>query len=221
MANAADSTVTVIRITNADPRHFKAKVDKTVGRKGALLTGAEPWNIVVSPDGRRAFVANSSQDTISVIDATRHLVTTRSHGKKKNKLVGPSIIGHVPLRGSACDRDSSFHFQPRGLAVSKSSKQLLITSFLAFTTQSGRQGQDTGKQGVVCRFHINTKSSQIKHYRPLGDVTIAPENTGFTVDSTGDGVPDPVFAFPNQLQSIVIRGNQAYVPNIAASPQGP
>ena len=33
--------------------------------------------------------------------------------------------------------------------------------------------------------------------------------------------PDPTSAFPNQLQSIVIRGNQAYLPNIAASPSGP
>ena len=38
-------------------------------RSGALTTGAEPWNVVVSPDGRRAFVANSGQDTITVIDA--------------------------------------------------------------------------------------------------------------------------------------------------------
>ena len=34
-------------------------------------------------------------------------------------------------------------------------------------------------------------------------------------------MPDPTSAFPNQLQSIVIRGNQAYLPNIAASPNGP
>ena len=45
--------------------------------------------------------------------------------------------------------------------------------------------------------------------------------TGFTIDSTGDGQPDPTSAFPNQLQSIVIRGNTAYLPNIAASPTGP
>ena len=35
----------------------------------------------------------------------------------------------------------------------------------------------------------------------------------------GDGVPDPSTAFPNQLQSIVIRGDRAYLPNIAASPE--
>jgi YVTN family beta-propeller protein len=52
-------------------------------------------------------------------------------------------------------------------------------------------------------------------------VRIAPLVTGFTIDSTGDGVADPTSAFPNQLQSIVIRGNNAYLPNIAASPSSP
>jgi hypothetical protein len=37
----------------------------------------------------------------------------------------------------------------------------------------------------------------------------------------GDSVPDPSTAFPNQLQSIVIRGDRAYLPNIAASPESP
>jgi hypothetical protein len=45
--------------------------------------------------------------------------------------------------------------------------------------------------------------------------------TGFKVDSDGDGTPDDTSAFPNQLQSIVIRGDTAYLPNIAASPAGP
>src|SRR6266487_1403457 len=37
---------------------------------------------------------------------------------------------------------------------------------------------------------------------------------------TNPPAPD-TFAFPNQLQSVVIRGSQAYLPNIAASPTGP
>ena len=45
--------------------------------------------------------------------------------------------------------------------------------------------------------------------------------TGFQVDSNGDTVPDDTTAFPNQMQSIVIRGRNAFVPNIAASPDGP
>ena len=39
-----------------------------------LTTGAEPWNIVSSPDGKRIFVANSGQDTITVINALNRTI---------------------------------------------------------------------------------------------------------------------------------------------------
>ena len=63
VANAAGSSVTVIRIINATSPASRAGVEKTI------TTGAEPWNIVISPDGKRVFVANSGQDTITVINA--------------------------------------------------------------------------------------------------------------------------------------------------------
>jgi cytochrome c peroxidase len=68
---------------------------------------------------------------------------------------------------------------------------------------------------------INTRSTRLSGYRPKRLVTMSSQTTGFTVDSTGDGAPDATAAFPNQLGSIVIKGNNAYLPNIAASPSGP
>jgi YVTN family beta-propeller protein len=53
VANAAAGTVTVIRIKNANPNRFRAGVDRRVGRNGTIVTGAEPLNIVASPNGRR------------------------------------------------------------------------------------------------------------------------------------------------------------------------
>jgi YVTN family beta-propeller protein len=209
VANAAGGSVTVIRITRASPRRFRARPDRRAGRRGAIVTGAEPWNVVISPNGRRVFVANSSQDTITVIDATR------PRGKRK-------VIGHINLRKSLCNApDRNRHFQPRGLAVSRNNRTLLVTGFFAFARPGGRQGDDTGKEGVVCRVKIRTSSRKIRGYRARSRVAIAPQPSGFAVDSTGDGVADPTSAFPNQLQSVVIRGNQAYLPNIAASPTGP
>jgi YVTN family beta-propeller protein len=205
VANAAAGTVTVIRIVDRRPGSFRARVDRSVGRNGSFVTGSEPWNIVTSPDGRRVFVANSGQDTVTVLDARL-----------------PRIIGHVDLRRSRCgDPDRTRHFQPRGLAVTRGSTRLYVTSFLAFTRPGGRQGDDNGKQGLVCRLRIDTRSNRISAYQPAARIALAPRVTGFKVDSTGDGVPDDTSAFPNQLQSIVIRGNQAYLPNIAASPDGP
>jgi YVTN family beta-propeller protein len=217
VANAAAGTVTVIRIRRASSKRFRAGIYRRAGRKGKLLTGAEPWNIVTSPDGRRVFVANSGQDTITVINPRGK----RKRGRGRRKRV-PKVLGHVNLRNSLCnDPDRSRHFQPRGLAVTSNSKKLYVSGFFSFVRAGGKQGDDTGREGIVCRLNIRTKSRSIRRYRPTARVAIAPQNTGFTVDSTGDGVPDPTAAFPNQLQSIVIRGNQAYLPNIAASPDGP
>jgi YVTN family beta-propeller protein len=209
VANAASGSVTVIRITRASARKFRAKPDRRAGKRGAIVTGSEPWNIVVSPNGRRVFVANSGQDTVTVIDGTR------PRGKRK-------VIGHINLQRSVCnDPDRNRHFQPRGLAVTKNNKRLFVTGFFSFTKLGGVQASDTGKEGAVCYVRIRTSAKRIRSYRPASRVGIAPEVTGFTIDSTGDGVPDPTSAFPNQMQSIVIRGNQAYLPNIAASPTGP
>jgi YVTN family beta-propeller protein len=199
VANAAGSSVSVIRITNPSPTRFRT------GSTRRFTTGAEPWDIVASPDGRRVFVANSGQDTITVMDALR-----------------PRIIGNVDLtRGRCAGPDRDRHFQPRGLAVDRTSNRLYVTSFLAFTRPGGKQGDDNGRQGVVCRLSIDTASRDIAGYRPARRITLGPQATGFTIDRNGDGTPDPTSAFPNQLQSIVIRGGQAYLPNIAASPDGP
>ena len=170
-----------------------------------LTTGAEPWNIVCSPDGLRVFVANSGQDTITVINAT-----TRT------------IIGHTDLRNSiANDPDRNRHFQPRGLSVTADNTKLYVTRFLSYTKAGGRQGDDLGKEAVVAVLTITTSAPGINAYFVTRTVKLGPQITGFKFPGlTNPPAPDTL-AFPNQLQSIVIRGDQAYLPNIAASPSGP
>src|SRR6185436_9498494 len=93
--------------------------------------------------------------------------------------------------------------------------------FLSFTKSGGRQGDDLGKEGLVAVLNINTASSNIFDYYVARVVPLAPQITGFKFPGlTNPPAPDTL-AFPNQLQSIVIRGDQAYLPNIAASPSGP
>ncbi len=200
VANAAGNSVTVIRILSASVASFSAIVDKT------LKTGAEPWDIVISPDGNRVFVANSGQDTVTVINADTQ-----------------KIIGQINLRNSLCnDPDRSRRFQPRGMAIILANTQLYVTRFLSFTKNvGGRQGIDNGKEGAVCRIAINTAATTISGFVPAQLIKFAPQLTGFAVDSTGDGVADPTKAFPNQMQSLVIRGNKGFMPNVAASPTSP
>jgi YVTN family beta-propeller protein len=199
VANAASNSVSVIRIsnnTNADT--FSAQVVRT------FVTGAEPWNLVISPDGKRVYVANSAQDTITIIKSDVLSPTL------------PSIIGNVNLRNSNCNSDdANRHFQPRGLAVTADSTKLYVTRFLSFVKPGGVQASNTGKVGLVCRLDINTAglitATSITAYTAI---TLAARDSGFPSGSSE-------FAYPNQLQSIVIRGNTAYVPNIAAAPALP
>ena len=44
VANAAGSSVTVIRIASAAPDDFHAEIDRRHGHRGELKTGAEPWD---------------------------------------------------------------------------------------------------------------------------------------------------------------------------------
>ena len=199
VANPASNNVSIIQITNRSPSDYQARRTRNV------TTGAEPWNVVASPDGRRVFVANMNQDSITVLSRN-----------------GRQLIGHVNLRNSVCnDPDRNRVFLPRGLAVTRDSSRLFVTSFHAFTRPGGRQATDTGRQGAVCRLRIRTASNAIRDYRPRQRIAVGPQDTGFAIDSTGDGVPDPTSAFPNQMQSAVIRGNYLFLPNVAASAGGP
>src|SRR4051812_39231573 len=90
VANASAGTVTVIRITNKNPNRFNAVVDRKAGKRGTITTGAEPWNIVITPDNKRVFVSNSSQDTISVINTEQITKLKRKKGQKaKTKITPP------------------------------------------------------------------------------------------------------------------------------------
>lgn len=194
-ASAAAGSVTIIQISDPAWGTFSASVI------GTLTTGAEPWNIVTSPDGLRVFVANRGQDPITVINAT-----TRA------------IIGHVNLKESlANDPDRNRHFQPRGLAVTADNSKLYVTRFLSFTKAGGRQGDDSGKEGLVAVLNINTASANIADDKVARVIALAPQITGFKFP----GLPNDTAAFPNPLQRIVIRGESAYLPNIAASPHRP
>ncbi len=160
-----------------------------------VAVGSDPYGVALTPDGRLAFVADSAGDDVAVIDTATN-----------------AIIKVILIPG----------VQPRGLAITNANggqgpQQVLVTQFLSQPTASGGPGLDQGSEGKV--FVISTDDLS----KVQGVVTLAAHQTGFAADRTAFGgtLTDTTFAYPNQLQSVVIKDGHAYLPNIAASPEGP
>jgi YVTN family beta-propeller protein len=197
VTNMVSGTVSVIE-AEEKKRAFKAKVVNTI------KVGTEPFGCALTPNGKRLYVTNQSSATVSVIDTKRDKVveTIRGVGTK-----------------------------PHGIAITADGKKVYVTQLLSERsgptdtrplTQS--EGTDNGRVGRVTVIDAPTN-------HVLTTVILNPiPATGFLSDgNTLAREPlsnPPVFdnvtgAFPNLLESIVVRGNLAYVPGTCSSPNGP
>src|SRR6266540_4239925 len=162
--------------------------------------GTEPAGLAVTPDGRFVYVANFGSGDVSVLDA--------QSGR---------FIRSIPGVGP----------KPRGIAIV--GDKVYVTHFLAELRNDTRsvaekQGRDDGKDGRVTV--ISRVSNQV-----IGTVVLNPlADAGFRSNGSVLGrIPatDPATftfvtgCFPNLLESIVIKGNRAYLPNVGSSPNGP
>jgi YVTN family beta-propeller protein len=160
-----------------------------------IAVGLEPYGVALTPDGAQAYVSNSASNTVSVVDTA-----------------SSTVIATIPIPG----------VQPRGLAITNNNggqgpQFVYVTQFLSQPSAGGRPGLDQGSEGKV--FVLSTADlTQIQ-----GVISLAPQATGFAADRTvfGGIATDPTFAYPNQLQSIVLKNGRGYLPNVAASPEGP
>ena len=170
----------------------------------SISVGAEPTGCALALDGGKLYVANFSSDSVSVIDTYYDTVAKTITG-----------VGAMP----------------RAIAVAEvgGKSKVYVTQFLAQLVDDARtidqkEGRDDGREGrvTVIDGSNDTVTKTIK---------LAAKITGFKSDgSTLDKlVFDPLvastkvdtLAFPNQLETIVVRGNRAYLPNTASSPNGP
>jgi YVTN family beta-propeller protein len=174
-----------------------------------IPVGTEPDGCALTPDGRRLFVANFNSDNLSVIDTATDKVIETIGG------VGP---------------------KPRGIAITTDANgvnKIYVTQFLAQIRDDGRtidqkEGRDDGKEGRVTLI-VDGSPRIIKTIvlNPIADTGFL--SNGSTLDRVGlrnDANGQPIFdtvtgAFPNLLHSVVIKGNNAYVPALGSSPNGP
>ena len=171
-------------------------IDLTTNQKTQdIPVGVEPYGVALTPDGARAYVANSASNTVSVIDTASN-----------------SIVATVAIPG----------VQPRGVAITNNNggqgqQFVYVTQFLSQPTASGGPGLDQGSEGKV--FILSTTDdAQIQ-----GVISLSAHDTGFAANRSAFGgtETDPTFAYPNQLQAVVLKNGRGYLPNVAASPEGP
>ena len=193
-----------VYVTNALSSNVYVLDALTYKTLSTINVGTEPFGCALTFDGAKLYVANLASDDVSVIDS-------------KTDTVSKTI--------------SNVGDQPRGIAVAEVGGQtkIYVTQFLAQLRNDLRpidqkEGFDDGREGRVTVISATTDTV-------INTIVLAPKATGFKSD--GSTLAKVVFdaanvatkidtlAFPNQLESIVIRGNRAYVPNTASSPNGP
>jgi YVTN family beta-propeller protein len=170
---------------------------------GAIRVGAEPYGLAFTPNGTKLYVVNARSNDVSIIDPRLGFVTRVIYN------VGP---------------------EPRGIAItndgdaSDSDEKVYVTQFLATDRPGVVIGADDYKEGRVTVIASGNDSI-------LREVVLNPmADTGFRSNGSAlkrIAATNPATftvvtgAFPNMLNNIVIKGNRAYLPNNAASPDGP
>lgn len=169
-----------------------------------INVGVEPFGCALTFDGAKLYVANLMSDNVSVIDTATDVVT--------------KTIGGVGVR-------------PRAIALANVGGQIkvYVTQMLAQPRNDGRtpaqrEGFDDGREGRVTVIAAATDTV-------IGTVTLAPKVTGFksngsaldkvVFDAANDATKIDTTAFPNTLESIVVKGGKAYLANTASSPNAP
>ena len=193
VANTVSGTVSVIRTNSHRPRVWKT-----------IRVGTEPYALALTPNGDKLYVANARSNDVSVIDTDR-LRVVRTLTTADGVGLEPRALA-VTNDGDGSDRD----------------EKLYVTSFLGVDKPGKTIGADDYKEAHVSVF--STRNDRFLHTVVLNPMA----NVGFNASgNTLAGIPpganfdQPTGAFPNQLNSIVIKGGHAYLPNTAASPNGP
>jgi YVTN family beta-propeller protein len=185
--NAADTLLGVVNPEVNTVTFFDIGGDRNLPL-GEIAVGKEPTGIALTPDGTKAFVANTVDGTVSVlaIDIAKQPVATvvatlkvgvepygvaiTPNGTKV--YVTNSHSNSVSVIDVATNKvlktveniGPSVGAQPKGLAITNNGdgndtdETMYITHFYSFANQAKLDGEDDSKTGLVTKFSVETDS---------------------------------------------------------------
>jgi YVTN family beta-propeller protein len=175
---------------------------------GEVPVGSEPTSIALSPTGKTAYVPNWSNGDVSVIDTQS--LTAGTPIDLNAALVKTGYLGKVNARPALA--------HPRSITITNDGDQedgdesLFVTEYFAqqvAPVQPDGLNADVNRTGIVYQVKLQDAS--------VSTITLsALDNIGFK-DVNGNAAG----CFPNQLQSITLNGDFAYVVSVCAAPEGP
>jgi YVTN family beta-propeller protein len=201
-------------------------IDLVLGREVTQIpVGTEPRGCALTADGSLLYVANHTAGTVSIIVTSNPL----------NPIPDGTVqVGGRPwaiaITDTGTGKDSVF--------VTDAFAEL-NPDFSDPVFDGNGEARDLGKQGVVHAFAAGNSNPAITK------ITLKPIESGFTANRIAPNnfcgsaahskifgpnpndindpinMADPQNVFPNQLTSVLIRGNRLYLPNIGTQPEPP
>ncbi|MEZ4313468.1 MAG: hypothetical protein R3F14_36055, partial [Polyangiaceae bacterium] len=182
---------------------------KTAPKIGKSVdVGSEPTGIAISPNNGTLWVTNWVDGTVMKIAAQTMTVSKLIDLNKP--LVDTGFLGAVEPRPALA--------HPRAIAITNNGdaddddETIVVTEWFAVRIQpEGQNGvnADTAKSGLVYTFKASTGEPSVLPLPPVGNTGIVDHNNAITG------------CYPNQVSSVTIKDNLAYVTSTCASPKGP
>ena len=198
-------------VLRKDQKVVQIKNIHTTPELGAeVVVGSEPTAVALTPNGTKMYVANWVDGTLTVIDPATMTAIDEID-------LNAAIVAHPKkFLGNVVARPALAH--PRAIAItgngddSDDDEKVYVAEYFAQRTapEAGDgKNADINHEALVYSVKVSDGSVGVVELAPIADTSFPDAGMGVTG------------CYPNQLQSVTVNGDFAYVSSTCASPEGP